>query len=132
MLNPFAESDRNHQTNNDIFDPIFSETDHQSVLKMKIHAINQSDLDYSFNFKRASQAVGDSHDSVISDHIVSDHSVIFDPIIFDETTSENMREKIFRPKTKNLPFESRVISKLIPGMPAKIPQTPCRDHSKMQ
>ena len=52
MLNPFAESDRNHQTNNDIFDPIFSEIEHQSVLKMKIHAINQSDLDYSVNFER--------------------------------------------------------------------------------
>ena len=85
MLNPFAESDRNHQTNNDIFDPIFSEIEHQSVLKMKIHAINQSDLDYSV---RASQSVGSSHDSVISDHIVSDHSVVFDPM---KTTSENMR-----------------------------------------
>ena len=90
MLNPFAESDRNHQTNNDIFDPIFSEIEHQSVLKMKIHAINQSDLDYSVNFEhyRASQAVGGSHNSVISDHIVSDHSVIFDPL---KTTWENMR-----------------------------------------
>ena len=90
MLNPFAESDRNHQTNNDIFDPIFSEIEHQSVLKMKIHAINQSDLDYSVNVAhyRASQSVGSSHDSVISDHIVSDHSVVFDPM---KTTSENMR-----------------------------------------
>ena len=129
-----AESDRNHrnfQINHDIFDPIFAEIEHQSVLKMKIHAINPSDLDFSVNFEhyRASQAVGGSHVYVISDHIVSDHSVIFDPM---KTTSQNMRQKIFRPKTQNLPFESRVISNLIPERPAKLPQTPCRDHSKMQ